>query len=69
MSSAGQKLLKSWTDQAARQGWRVEVARGHLKWWRPDGTVGAVTASTPGSGRRTMANIRGKLRRAGLTIS
>lgn len=69
MSNAGKKLLTLWMDQATRQGWRIETTRGHLKWWRPDGTIGAVTASTPGSGARTMANIRGKLRRAGLKVN
>ena len=68
MSNAGKKLLMLWMDQATRQGWRIETARGHLKWWRPDGTVGAVTSGTPGGGR-AMANIRSKLRRAGLKVN
>lgn len=55
------KLLK----QLQRAGWRVEKTRGgHWKVWSPDGKAQVVTSSTP-SDRRSMANFRAQLKRAG----
>lgn len=68
MTADGKKLLARWKKQAEQQGWRVETTgAGHRKWWRPDGTIGAVTPATPGGGR-VPTNLRARLRRAGLVV-
>ena len=51
--------------QARRAGWRVEkTARGHWKFYSPDGKHAVVASGTP-SDRRSMANLRAQLKRAG----
>jgi hypothetical protein len=46
-----------------RSGWRV-VVRSHVKVYRPDGTLAAVTSSTP-SDQRGTRNFLADLRRGG----
>lgn len=71
MTSSQRRQIEEWVREARRQGWDVErgAARtGHWKWRRPDGSLVATTPSTPGGGNRSLANVRAKLRRAGLDI-
>jgi hypothetical protein len=69
MTASGIKRLREWVEIAESKGWRVVEASGrggHLKWYRPDGSLGTVTPGTPSGGRRSMVNARAQLRRAGL---
>ena len=67
MSTSERQKLREWREIAEARGWRVTVAgNGHLKWWRPDGTLATVTPGTPNGGNRSIDNSRAKLRRAGL---
>jgi hypothetical protein len=69
-SSSLKRQVADWIKQARRAGWTVEKGgprAQHWKWWRPDGSFGAVTPSTPG-GTRARENMRAKLRRAGLDV-
>ena len=61
------KTIGSWIRLAKGQAWAVEyTGGGHYRWTPPDGPS-VVTSSTPG-GSRAIANIRAKLRKAGLRI-
>jgi hypothetical protein len=69
VTTSEQARLREWMAEADRCGWTVTKHRrgGHLKWWRPDGTLGAVTGTSPSGGKRSLINMRATLRRAGLT--
>lgn len=69
MTTSEVRRIREWIDVAQAIGWRVVASSGkggHMKWYRPDGSLGTVTASTPGGGNRSMVNARAQLRRAGL---
>ena len=51
---------------ALRQGWRIVVRGGHLKWYPPDPALPMVVTATTRSDRRAWKNARAWLRRSGL---
>lgn len=59
------KDLRRTADQAIEAGWTIEQTRkGHLAWKSPEGET-VFCPGTP-SDHRSVANVIGKLRRAGL---
>ncbi|MDX1535620.1 MAG: hypothetical protein R3346_02575 [Candidatus Spechtbacterales bacterium] len=67
--SGAPDALKEMVSEALDQNWRVErTGSGHLRFLSPDRSVSPVFSPTTPSDVRSVKNVRGKLRRAGLNI-
>ena len=68
MATSTQHRIREWVEIAISRGWTVvpENKGSHLKFYRPDGTFATSLAGSPRGDRRTILNMRAKLRRAGL---